>query len=47
MVKIILTMGDPAGVGPELCVRAAALPEFKGVPLVSRKCNFNCFPLFF
>ena len=34
MVKIILTMGDPAGVGPELCVRAAALPEFKGVPFV-------------
>ena len=31
MVTIALTMGDPAGVGPELCVRAAAMPEFKDV----------------
>ena len=27
-------MGDPAGVGPELCVKSAALPEFKGVRFV-------------
>ena len=37
-------MGDPAGVGPELCLRAAASPEFKdirfilyGAPSVLRK----------
>ena len=34
MVTIALTMGDPAGVGPELCVRAAAMPEFKDVRFV-------------
>ena len=27
-------MGDPAGIGPELCVRAAALPEFANVKFV-------------
>lgn len=27
-------MGDPAGVGPELCVRTAALPEFKDVKFI-------------
>lgn len=27
-------MGDPAGIGPELCVRAAALPEFSGIKFV-------------
>ncbi|MBR2373046.1 MAG: 4-hydroxythreonine-4-phosphate dehydrogenase PdxA [Lentisphaeria bacterium] len=34
MVKIALTMGDPAGIGPELCVRTAALPEFSGVKFI-------------
>ena len=34
MVTIALTMGDPAGVGPELCVRAAAMPEFRNVRFV-------------
>lgn len=28
--RIALTMGDPSGIGPEIAVRAAILPEFKG-----------------
>ena len=30
-MKIAVSMGDPAGVGPELCVKAACAPEFSGV----------------
>ncbi len=30
-MKIAVSMGDPAGVGPELCVRAARAPEFHDV----------------
>ena len=44
MVTLAMTMGDPAGVGPELCVRAAAMSEFKdhriiiyGVPSVLKQ----------
>lgn len=28
--RIALTMGDPVGIGPEIAVRAAVLPEFRG-----------------
>ena len=31
MVRLAISMGDPAGVGPELCVRAATAPEFNDV----------------
>ena len=34
MVTLALTMGDPAGIGPELCVRAPRLPEFEKVRFV-------------
>ena len=30
-MKLAVSMGDPAGVGAELCVRAALEPEFRGV----------------
>lgn len=30
-VKIALTIGDPAGIGPEIAVRAASDPEFKNI----------------
>ena len=34
MVNLALTMGDPAGIGPELCVRTPRLPEFEKVRFV-------------
>jgi len=34
MVTLALTMGDPAGIGPELCVRTPLLPEFDRVRFV-------------
>ena len=34
MVTLALTMGDPAGIGPELCVRVPLLPEFGQVRFV-------------
>ena len=30
-MRLAVSMGDPAGVGPELCVKAALAPEFSGV----------------
>ncbi|MCQ2380034.1 MAG: 4-hydroxythreonine-4-phosphate dehydrogenase PdxA [Victivallaceae bacterium] len=30
MVRLVLSMGDPAGVGPELCVKAADSEKFRG-----------------
>jgi 4-hydroxythreonine-4-phosphate dehydrogenase len=35
MKRVAVTMGDPAGVGPELCLRLLAAPEFKafGAPI--------------
>ena len=30
MVTLALTMGDAAGIGPELCVKTASAPEFAG-----------------